>query len=52
LDLEVRYPAVALGGGNLAMPQQVLDGGKISIGVEGSQEGQGSQKGQTFKIRI
>jgi len=34
LDLEVRYPAVALGCGNLAMPQEVLDGSKISIGVE------------------
>ena len=34
LDLEVRYPAVALGCGNLAMPQEVLDGSKGSIGVE------------------
>ena len=34
LDLEVRYPAVALGCGNLAMSQEVLDGSKISIGIE------------------
>ena len=34
LDLEVRYPAVALGCGNLAMAQEVLDGRKASIGVE------------------
>ena len=34
LDLEVRYPAVPLGCGNLAMPQEVLDGSKVSIGVE------------------
>ena len=34
LDLEVRYPAVPLGGRNLAMPQEVLDGSKVSIGVE------------------
>ena len=34
LDLEVRYPAVALRGGNLAMPQEVLNGRQISIGVE------------------
>ena len=34
LDLEVRYPAVPLGCGNLAMPQKVLNGSKIRIGVE------------------
>ena len=34
LNLEVRYPAVALRGGNLIMPQKVLNGSKISIGVE------------------
>jgi len=34
LDLEVRYPAVPLGCGNLAMPKEILDGSKISIGVE------------------
>jgi len=34
LDLEVRYTAVALGGGNLAMPQEILDSSKASIGVE------------------
>jgi hypothetical protein len=34
LDLEVRHPAVALRGGNLAMPQEFLNGSKISIGVE------------------
>lgn len=34
LDLEVRYPAVALRCGNLAMPQEILNGRKVSIGVE------------------
>ena len=34
LDLEVRYPAVALRCGNLAMPQEILDGSKVSIGIE------------------
>jgi len=34
LDLEVRYPAVPLGCGDLAMPQEVLDGSQGSIGVE------------------
>ena len=34
LDLEVCYPAVALRGGDLAMPQKVLNGRKVSIGIE------------------
>jgi len=33
LDLEVRYQAVALGCRNLAMPEEVLDRSKASIGV-------------------
>src|SRR3990172_4935407 len=34
LDLEVRYPAVALRGGDLTMPQKVLNGSKVSISIE------------------
>ena len=34
LDLEVCYSAVALRCGNLAMPQKVLNGSKVSIGIE------------------
>src|SRR4030043_1937208 len=34
LDLEVCYPAVALRGGNLAVPQKALNGCKVSIGIE------------------
>jgi hypothetical protein len=34
LDLEVRYPAVALGCGYLAMRQEILNGRKASIGIE------------------
>jgi len=34
LDLEVRNPAVPLGGGYLAMPHKVLNGRKVRIGIE------------------
>ena len=34
LDLEVGDPAVPLRCGNLPMPQEVLNGSKISIGIE------------------
>ncbi len=34
LDLDVRHLAVALGCGNLAMPQEILDGRQIGISVE------------------
>ena len=34
LDFEVRYPAVALSGGDLTMPQEILDRRKISVGIE------------------
>ena len=34
LNIEVRYPAVALRGFHIAVSEQILDGGKIRIGVE------------------
>ena len=34
LDLEVRYPTVALRGGNLAMAQEILDGRQVRVGIE------------------
>ncbi len=34
LDLEIRDPAVPLGGGDLAMPEKVLNGRKVRIGIE------------------
>jgi len=34
LDLEVRYPAIALGRGDLAMSEEILDRSQIRIGVQ------------------
>ena len=51
LNLEVRYPAVALGGGNLAMPQEVLNGRKVRIGIE-KLRGHGVAKPMTRDIQF
>jgi hypothetical protein len=34
LDFEVCYSAVTPGCGNLAIPQEILDSSKVSIGIE------------------
>jgi hypothetical protein len=51
LDLEVRYPAVPLGCGNLAMPQEVLDGSKARIGVK-KLRGHGVAKPMTRNVQL
>jgi hypothetical protein len=49
LDLEVGYATVALRCGNLAMPQEILDGSEVSIGVE-ELRGHGVAKSMTRDI--
>ena len=51
LDLEVRYPAVALGCRNLAMPQEILDGRKVRIGIE-KLRGHGVAKPMTRDVQL
>ena len=51
LNLEVRYSAVALSCGYLAMPQKVLNGCKISIGIE-KLRGHGVAKPMTRNVEV
>ena len=50
LDFEVRYPAVALRGGNLSMPQEVLNRRKVRIGIE-KLRGHGVAKSMTRDVQ-
>ena len=51
LDLEVRDPAVPLGRGNLIVPQEVLNGSQIRIGVE-KLSGHGMAKAMARDIQL